>query len=175
MSPLPVNALIAKAGGALGARFDPYRDFNFWVEIEGLIVGGFSEVSGLRMEVDVEVYNEGGLNEYPHQLPGRVRQNTITLKRGLSDMDTLWPWCYDVTQGIIKRRNLTVYLLDSAGLPSMWWDILQAYPVRWEGPELRATGNAVALESLVIAYHGLVKPASSQALSAARAAAGVVF
>jgi phage tail-like protein len=170
MSPLPVNVPIRKAAGALGARFDPYADFNFWVEIEGLIVGGFSEVSGLKMEVDVEVYNEGGLNEYPHQLPGRVKQNTITLKRGLTDMDTLWPWCRDVTQGIIKRRNLTIYLLDEAGLPAMWWDVLQAYPVRWEGPDLRASGNAVALESLVLAYHGLVKPAASQAASSARAA-----
>ena len=175
MSPLPVNMLIGRAAGALGVRFDPYRDFNFWVEIEGLIVAGFSEVSGLRMEVEVEVYNEGGLNEYPHQLPGRVRQNSLTLKHGLTDMDTLWPWFHDVTQGIITRRNLTIYLLDNGGLPAMWWDVHQAYPVRWEGPDLRATGNGVALESLVLAYHGLAKPASSQAVSAARAAAGGGF
>lgn len=174
MTPAPVNALISKAAGALGIRFDPYRDFNFWVEIEGLIVAGFSEVSGLKMEVEVEVYNEGGLNEYPHQLPGRVKQNTITLKRGLTDIDTLWPWCQDVTQGIITRRNLTIYLLDNAGLPAMWWDVLQAYPVSWEGPNFRATGNAVALESLVLAHQSLTKPAASQAVSAARAAASAV-
>jgi len=39
------------------------------VEINGLVVGGFSEVSGLEVEIDVEEYREGGKNEYVHYLP----------------------------------------------------------------------------------------------------------
>jgi phage tail-like protein len=171
MPTVSVNVAFSAAAGALGVRFDPYREFNFWVEIEGLIVGGFSEVSGLKVEIDVETYSEGGRNEFSHQLPGRVKANTITLKRGLTDIDTLWPWIEDTTRGIFTRRNLTIYLLDNAGLPAMWWDVFKAYPVRWEGPELRANGNAVALESMTLAHHGLLKPAGSRALSAARAAA----
>lgn len=158
MPPTSVNMLISKGAGALGVRSDPYSAFNFWVEIGGLIVGGFSEVSGLKVEVDVQTYDEGGLNEYTHQFAGRVKPNTITLKRGLTDTDTIWSWCYDVTQGIITRRNLTIYLLNNAGLPAMWWDIMKAYPTRWEGPNLGATNNAVALETLVLAHQGVVKP-----------------
>ena len=206
MSLLPVNALISRAAGALGIRTDPHAAFNFWVEIEGLIAGGFTEISGLKMEIDVQAYQEGGQNTYVHQFPGRIKESTLTLKRGLTDIDTLWPWCYDVMHNTIdggenalsdlaagasaaltqvqtlsrsgapasKRRNLTIYLLDNAGLPAMWWDVMGAFPTAWEGPALGGDGNAVAFESLTLAHHGLSKPQLSQATSAARAAAGAV-
>ena len=57
---------------SLGTRNDPYMSFNFFVEIEGLIVGAFTEVSGLQVETQVHDYQEGGQNEYVHRLPGPV-------------------------------------------------------------------------------------------------------
>ncbi len=141
--------------GAPGKRQDPYSAYNFWVEIEGLVVAGFSEVSGLRMEVDVQTYAEGGVNAFTYQFPGRVKQNTITLKHGMADNDNIWLWCYGVAQGVIIRQNLSIYLLDDVGEPVVWWNVMDACPVRWEGPELRAATSAVAMESLTLAHHGL--------------------
>lgn len=173
--PLPINALINKAAGVLGIRMDPHRAYNFWLEIGGMMAGGFTEVSGLKAEVDVQTYREGGLNTYAHQLAGGVKEGTLTLKRGLTDADTLWPWCDAVMSGTITRRNMTIYVLDQMGLPAMWWDLRDAFPVSWEGPALTSDGNAVAFESLSLVFHGLHKPTLSQVTSAARAAAGAAM
>jgi len=42
-----------------GKRRDPYVNFNFLVEINGMIEAGFSEVSGLYIETDIFEYKEG--------------------------------------------------------------------------------------------------------------------
>ena len=69
--PLGLNAASSLGFEALGIRpRDPYQGFNFLIEIEGLLTGGFSEVTGLESEIEVEEYREGGLNQYIHQLPG---------------------------------------------------------------------------------------------------------
>jgi len=139
------------------------------VEIEGLVVGGFSEVSGLQVETVVETYREGGVNEYEHKLAGPTRYPAnLVLKHGLTDIETLWSWHQDVIQGQITRKNGTIYLLDRQRLPAMWWDFTGAYPVKWSGPELRADGNTVAVETVELAHRGLSKPTLSSVLSAAR-------
>src|SRR6266700_7895774 len=57
----------------LGGRRDPYLSYNFAVEIEGLVAGGFSEVSGLQTEIEVQEYREGGVNEYVHKRAGPAK------------------------------------------------------------------------------------------------------
>ena len=166
---MQTNERINKSAGTPGTRIDPHRAYNFWVEIGGIEAGGFTEVSGLKAEIDVQTYREGGLNTYAHQLAGGVKEGTLTLKRGLTDADTIWPWCDAVMSGTITRRNLTIYVLDQAGLRAMWWDLMDAFPVSWEGPTLTADGNAVAFESLSLVFHGLHKPTLSRETSAERA------
>jgi phage tail-like protein len=143
---------------AIGIRLDPYLACNFLVEIEGLLVGGFSEVTGLQVEVEVEDYKEGGLNEYVHKLAGPTRYpSNLVLKHGLMVADTLWEWHHEVTQGIIKRRNGSIILLNSAREPRWWWNFRGAYPVRWSGPDLRAISAEVAIETLELVHRGLTK------------------
>ncbi|HEX2223482.1 MAG TPA: phage tail protein [Thermoanaerobaculia bacterium] len=166
---LRLNAAATLAAHRLGIRNDPYTAFNFLVEIEGLIAGGFTEVSGLQVETAVEDYQEGGQNEYVHKLPGPTRYpSNLTLKRGLTDVDSFWRWHRGVIAGSFQRKNGTIYLLDRRGLPAMWWDFKQAYPVKWSGPDLRAASNEVAVETVELAHRGLSKPGLSLALSALR-------
>ena len=173
MTTLGMNAAFAAGTNLLGIRNDPYMDFNFLVEIEGLLVGGFTEVTGLQIQIDVMEYQEGGLNDYAHQLRGVTRYpQKLTLKHGLTDIETMWRWLQDVAQGLIERRNGTIYLLDRQGLPAMWWDFLQAYPVKWSGPELRANSSTVAVETVELVHQGIVKPTASSLLSAARGLGG---
>ena len=97
-------------------RKDPYKSFNFLIEVGKLVVGGFTEVSGLRAEIEVLKFREGGLNEYMHQLPGPARfPNNLILKRGLTDADEMWSWYMDVGRGIIERKNGSIILKDDAG------------------------------------------------------------
>ena len=137
-------------------RQDPLLTQNFLVEIEGLVVGGFSEVTGLEIEIEVKPYREGGLNEYLHMRAGPTRYaSNLILKRGLTDAVTLWRWQRDVSRGIIGRKNGSIVLLDNAGDEKWRWNFIDAYPVRWTGPELLAGTAAVALESLELAHRGL--------------------
>ena len=140
----------------LGTTSDPFMSFNFVVEIEGLVVGGFSEVTGLQVEVQVEPYQEGGLNEYVHKLPGPVQYpQNLVLKHGLTDADALWSWHQDVCHGIVRRKNGSIVLLDSAREERWRWNFVGAYPTRWSGPDLRAGSAEVAFESVELVHRGL--------------------
>jgi len=158
----PFSAALIAGAQALGVRLDPFLNFSFFVEIEGLLVGGFSEVTGLESEIEVTAYREGGQNEYIHQLPGPTRYpQNIVLKHGLTINGLLWDWYQSVTQGVIQRKNGTIYLLDTSWIPVVQWDFRAAYPVKWTGPELRAESPGVAIETLSLAHRGIVKPALS--------------
>lgn len=140
---------------ALGARTDPLLAHMFAVELDGVIVGGFAEVTGLGLELETLDYREGGVNEFLHRLPGPARSpSNLILRRGLAASDALWRWQDDTARGRIVRRNGAVVVLDE-GEEAMRFSFVDGYPVRWTGPDLRA-GNAVtALESLEIAHRGL--------------------
>jgi len=141
---------------AIDTRSDPYLAFNFLVEFEGLEVAGFTEVTGLQTETVIETYREGGINTHEHKLAGPTRYpSNLVLKHGLMDVSAMWDWYQDVTQGIIERKNGTIYLLDSQGNSKMWWSIAEAYPVKWIGPEFRADSNTVAFETLEFVHCGI--------------------
>jgi phage tail-like protein len=143
---------------APGRRIDPFLGFNFQVEIEGIVVAGFTEVSGIQVEIEVQDYREGGVNEYVHKFAGPTRYPTnLILKRGLTGADTLWKWHQEVKQGTITRKNGSILLLNSAGEESWRWNFLQAYPVKWEGPSLRSTTGEVAVETLELVHRGIMK------------------
>lgn len=140
----------------LGKRKDPYLGFNFQIEIQGLVIGGFMEVSGLQVEIETKDYVEGGQNAFVHKLPGPARYpSNLTLKRGLTDSDLFWSWQKDVSAGKIKRRNGSVILLDESGTERLRWNFFNAYPVRWNGPQFNAESASVAFETLELAHTGI--------------------
>jgi phage tail-like protein len=145
------------AGIALGSRCDPFRAYNFAVEIEGLVAGGFSEVTGLDVELEVQDYREGGVNGFIHKRAGPAKYvSNLVLKRGMTDNKVLWNWYWNVIHGIVDRKNVSILLLDEAGVEKVRWNFEQAYPVKWTGPDLRATSNEVAIENLELAHKGLM-------------------
>jgi len=122
-----------------------------------VIVCGFSEVSGLQAEIEVQEYREGGLNEYIHKRAGPARYpSNLVLKRGIAGSTELWSWYCDVLQGTIERKSLDVVLMDSSGTEQRRWTLQNAYPVKWAGPDLKAQSSEVAIESLELAHEGLV-------------------
>lgn len=179
MLSLGANAAFAAVTDLLGIRNDPYMGFNFLVEIEGLLVGGFNEVSGLQGEVEVHEYREGGQNQFIHKFVGPTKYSTnLILKHGMTDIDFLWSWYNDVSTAIengdpVERRNGSIFLLDRKRIPAMWWNFEAGFPIKWTGPELNSTSNTVAAESVEIVHMGIIKPDASRILSAIRGAAGV--
>jgi phage tail-like protein len=140
-------------------RKDPYLAFNFAVEIDDLVVGGFNEVSGLQAETEIQEYREGGVNEYVHKRAGPTRYPTnLVLRKGISDTKALWSWYCNVIQGKVERKTVSVLLMDAAGDEKRRWSFQSAYPVKWVGPDLRAASSEVAAEIVEIAHEGLAHP-----------------
>lgn len=142
---------------AVGARDDPYLNYRFLVEIEGLVVGGFSEVSGIQAEIETEDYREGGVNDYVHKLPKVTKYQPLVLKRGMTDSEVLWQWHRDVVRAKIESKMVYVILLDSEKKEKWRWVFEDAYPVKWVGPDLKANDSAVTIETLELVHHGVKK------------------
>jgi phage tail-like protein len=150
----------------LASRTDPYLGARFFVEIEGVDQGGFTECTGLQVETEVQEYAEGGLNDYVHRFKGRTRYPPLVLRRGMTTLDGLWLWHQEVVNSQVVRRNGTIYLLNAARDPVVWWDFKGAFPVRWVGPDLRAGSNDVAFESVELVHQGLSRPTVGGAAAA---------
>lgn len=138
----------------LASRTDPYLGARFFVEIEGVDQGGFTECTGLQAEVEITDYQEGGNNGYIHKLAGRTKYTNVVLKRGVTDSTDLWDWFQDVSRGQIDRKDVSVVLYNSEQEEVRRWNLREAFPSKWVGPAFNATTPAVAIETLELAHHG---------------------
>jgi phage tail-like protein len=138
------------------ARIDPLRGFRFLVEIDGIAAGGFSRAKGLVREVKFESQREGGVNDYEHKLFTQVSYPAVVLERGLA-FDLLWNWAWEVANGRIKRKTISVRLQDEQGGKGWTWHVDSAFPVKWACADLDAGASPVVVESVEFAHHGLRK------------------
>jgi phage tail-like protein len=139
-----------------GKRNDPYGQFNFLVELEGVVAGGFSEVSGLTTDTNIIEYREGNESVGTvRKLPGLMKYNNIVLKRGWTANTKLWEWRKKVIDGKTQRTHGAIILLDEARQEALRWNFTQGWPSKWEGPALNAKTSEVAIETLEIAHEGL--------------------
>jgi len=116
----------------------------------------FSEVSGLQVEMQTTDYEEGGENNFVHKLPGRLKVSNVTLKRGLVRSNDFLHWLMNAA--LVKpmdRRNVSIVLFDQAGTAVMRWNFLNAFPVKWVGPQFTADSTTIAIESVELAHEGL--------------------
>ena len=149
-------------GETRGLDKDPFASFRFRAEIDGLQVSGFSEVTGLAFESEVQTFQVGGVNTHEWQLNGPTKfPSKLTLKRGLADADALWSWYQDVMNGRIKRKNVTITLLNHADEEKWRWVFSKACTVKWSGPEFRAGTAEVAFESIELIHMGFEAGAQS--------------
>jgi phage tail-like protein len=137
-------------------RRDPFKNYSFLVEIDGIASAAFKSVSGLGGEAEVIEYREGSdpLSS-SRKLVGRVRYPNVTLKRGLTTSHDLWDWWQTVVNGPVERRNVAIVLLDDSRTPVLRWLLRNAWIAKIEGPSLHASGNEVAIESIELAHEGL--------------------
>jgi phage tail-like protein len=134
---------------------DPFGNYNFLVEIDGLSLAAFQECSGFDSSIDVIEYREGGENTTPRKLPGMTKYSNIQLKRGLTDNTELYEWHHQAIRGQIERKNGSIVLLDRRGEEVARWNFVRAWPAKWDGPDLNAEGNDVAIEMLELAHEGV--------------------
>lgn len=163
MTLLNFGANIRLAGRPTGQRNDPFGAYNFHLEVDGLIVGGFQSISGLNYETKVLKKREGGRNDSERVFVDGSTVADLVLKRGMADADLLLGWYHEVRAGRIKRKNGTIYLLDEESRPRAYWDFEEGFPVKWDGPSLDAASNAIATESITIVHEKLTRGGQAQA------------
>ena len=138
------------------ARDDPYKGFNFLVEIDGTSVVAFCEVSGLASETAVIEYRNGSdRSNTVRKLPGLTKYANIVFKRGVTQNTELWQWRKAIEQGTPDRRSGVIVLLDDERNPVRRWRFTEGWITKFEGPDLNAKGNDVAIETIEIAHEGL--------------------
>jgi len=137
-------------------RVDPYRGFNFRVELDNTAVASFRECSGLSMTTDAVDYREGT------DIPLSVRKLTairkfvnIVLKVGITQNKDLWNWYKNILNGIADRRNGAIVLQDEEHNDVLRWQFENGWICKWEGPSMNATSNDVAIESIEICHERL--------------------
>lgn len=141
-----------REAAALG---DPDLVHLFALELAGVYVAGFGEINGLQAQSEVFEYKEGGVNTYSHKLPGRTTYTNVTLKWGSTSDYGLWDWYYAVITSdkpASLKKAVSVIQFDSEHQEVRRWNLRDAFPVKWTGPNFNAAQSQVAIETLELAY-----------------------
>ena len=140
-----------------GKRVDPYKNFRFLVEIDGIVQAGFSEVTIPDSTQEPIEYREGNMPPTAMKQPGLIKYGNVSLKWGITDSLDLYNWRKQVEDGKTKdaRKNMAIILLDEEGNPVSRWEFSEAWPSKYDAPDLNATGNEIAIENLEIVHEGM--------------------
>lgn len=141
---------------ANSVRIDPYRGYNFRVELDNTAVASFRECSGLSTTIDSVDYREG--TDKPNsvrKLPALGKQSNVACKRGVMQSPDLWNWYKNILNGVPDRRNGAIVLQDEQHNDVMRWNFENGWICKYEGPTLNATSNDVAIESIEICHERL--------------------
>jgi phage tail-like protein len=137
---------------------DPVVSSWFGVEFQGQVVGAFRECTGMGSENEVVEYKASGpKGEFViKKVPGRMKWNNITLKRGITDAMDMWKWRKMIEDGEIDaaRKNGSIVMYNQSGQEVARWDFVNAWPSKLSGPTANANNNEVGIEELEITHEG---------------------
>ncbi|HEX8146409.1 MAG TPA: phage tail protein [Pyrinomonadaceae bacterium] len=140
---------------------DPFGSFRFKLELGDVEVAGFAECTGLNIETKVLEYKEGGNNATTLKFPEPSTFGNVTLKRGVTNSNELIEWQLDVVSGTFGKNSrannpgIAIVLMNEKGEDVRRWNLIRAFPVKWVGPDLKASASEVAIETLELAHEGI--------------------
>jgi len=137
------------------ARVDPYKNFRFLVELDGIVQAGFTDCSGFGSNVEVVEYREGGDPATVRKLPGKSSYPDITLKWGITDSRELYDWHRTAVNGAVQRKNGSIILQDDLGQEQIRWNFYSAWASKYDAPDFTAKGNDVAIDAITISCERL--------------------
>src|SRR3954452_23218268 len=127
--PAPVKSVTLADPPIIHAKY-----FQVSIPVLTLELGFFTQVSGFSAQVDVLEYPEGGINDFVHRLPSRIKQGNITLKRGITSEKSLLAW-FNQTVVKVQQTDMSIRVLDYEGNVVQTWSFRNAYPVKWTGSD----------------------------------------
>jgi phage tail-like protein len=143
------------------ADTDPLVSGFFTIDFGGSVKGAFRECTGLGSENEIVEYKASGdKGKYVmKKVPGRMKWNNITLKRGITDAMDMWQWRKQVEEGKVNdaRKNGSIVMYNQMNEPVARWDFVNAWPNKLTGPTANATNNEVGIEELEITHEGYTR------------------
>jgi len=142
------------------ARKDPLRNFRYRLEIEGIVQAGFSEVAIGDSTVEPIEYREGIEITTVRKLKGLTKYANLTLKWGLTDSKELADWHQQVIDDVDMidgkvRRTVVIHIQNEAGQDKSSYEIVNAWPTKYDPSDLNGKGNEVAIEVLELVNEGM--------------------
>lgn len=138
---------------------DALGAYNFQIEVDGITLAQFKEVSGLSIEIKVIEHEEVTPGGVPiiKKIPGPKKWGDITLKRGKTEDKGWWEWINTIHQGNITggRRNGSIVLYDYALGEKARWNFINAWPSKVSVSGLKAGGSEVVVEECTLVHEGL--------------------
>ena len=146
-------------------RFDPYKNFKFRVKLDGRYVAGVSKVGALKRTTDVVDHREGGDPSMVRKSPAQTKWEAITLERGVTHDPEFEKWAnkvWNFNSGLGNevsladfRKNLTIEFYNEAGQLAISYNVFRCWVSEYQAlPELDASGNAVAIQTLKLENEG---------------------
>lgn len=139
------------------AQKNPYKNYRFLVEIDGIVQAGFKEVTIPDSSQDPIDYREGSDQPTVRKIPGLIKYGNVSLKVGITDSMELYNWRKLVEDGKTDdyRRNMAIILINEQGDPTGRWEFSAAWPTKYDAPDLNATDNNIAIEAIDIVHEGM--------------------
>ena len=156
---MPAEPVISGRDDALTE--DPLLGFNFMLELEGSIAGYFTECSGIGSEheiVEHKVVDKSG-HEIVRKIPGRLKWQDITLKRGITSDMQIWQWRDSLVQGKVTdaRKNISITMMDRSYQPVAVWNFVNAWPSKVSGPSFKSDDNSFGVEEVTLVHEGMYR------------------
>ena len=144
-----------------GRDSDPLIGFNFRLEVEGKLSGYFTECGGIGSEneiIDHKIVDEKG-HEVVQKIPGRLKWQDVTLKRGITDKMDIWEWRKAVEEGRMKdaRAPVSIIMMDRNYEDVARWDFTNAWPSKVSGPSVKSDSNEFGVEEVTIVHEGMIR------------------
>ena len=140
--------------GLPGLPTDALASYHFSIEIDGVMVAQFQEVSGLTTEIDVIELKENTKDgKYiVHKLPGNRKPPTITLKRAKSSSMDIMNWHQQIYNGNVSsaRKNGSVVLYSYDHTEVGRYNFINAWPSKVSMSTLKSSGNEILMEEVTI-------------------------
>jgi phage tail-like protein len=139
--------------------------------LANMVVGGFMSVKGMAWETDVRTVTAGGVNDRVYKLPGRTVCKELVFQKGVTLLDPMWSWYNQTRTGHVQRMTGMIYLISDAHananagsiplptLPTTFtqWHFTRAWPTAFEGVQLDASNNLLAMQSMTLAVESITK------------------
>ena len=137
---------------------DPYQRYPVRVKVSGIENDQFyfTKCSAFSVTVVTNEFRSQENDRFAQNIPTPVKYDPVTLSYGLTDSRALLDWLTKAAAGTAERKNVAIQIMSDDGSSAKeLWELVNAWPQQWEGYEVDAASNEMAIAQLTLVYEQL--------------------